>query len=137
MKKLFISFLLLLSLSLHAAQAAPLRTIDLQKWSYVYTEIAPKIIVSCDCEIIINADGSETTVVHKMKSLRQVGIERTCVVGSVSDFFRAMNGVTINLLTALWSGGGMSWSSWDNGVTWWRMLPGNKYLEAPDPWCLQ
>jgi len=134
MKKLTLLFLLCWSLS---AQAAPLQTIDLQKWSYVYTEIAPKIKVSCDCEQVINPDGSQSTIIHKLMSLRQVGTERTCVVGSVSDFFMAMSGKTISLLTALWLGGGASWSSWDNGVTWWRMLPGNKYLEAPDPWCLQ
>jgi len=134
--KFILSLLLLLPLQLYAARVTPLQTIDLQKWSYVYTEIAPKIKVSCDCEIVTNADGSETTVIHKMKSLRQVGTERSCVVGSVSDFFRSMNGVTVDLLTALWSGGGMSWSSWDNGVTWYRIVPGNKYIEAPDPWCL-
>jgi hypothetical protein len=136
MKKLFILPLLLFFLPLHAARVQPLQTIDLQKWRYVI-EAAAMIPVSCDCTEITNPDGSKSLIINRFKHIHKVGNEISCVVVNPTDFFSAISGTTKSLLMAAWMGGGMSWTTWDNGTTWWRIVPGNKYIEAPDPWCLQ
>lgn len=134
MKSMFLLLLFLVSLP---ANALRLQTIDLNDWNVAYSKVTPKIIIDCDCIVTIDAEGNENVSFKTLRSLRKVGNEISCVVANPSDFLKIIANNKTTLLAALLLGGGASWTSYDNGVTWWRMLPGSKVPETPDSWCLQ
>ena len=133
MKSIFPMLLFLMSLPAHALR---LQSIDINDWNATYTRVVPRINVDCDCSLVLNPDGTTSILFSRFSSIRKVGNDITCVVGSPADFLQA-TGAGMSLLNALLMGGGASWTSYDNGVTWWRIMPGSKYPEAPDSWCLQ
>lgn len=117
--------------------SARLLSISLGDWDAAYSRVAPKIIVDCDCIVTENPDGTKNVSFNKFRFIKKVGNEISCVIANPSDFLTTIASNPMSLLYALFGGGGASWSSYDNGVTWRRITPGNSVPEVPDAWCLQ